>query len=166
MTIYYLLAGLVLLTLGRKLFWLFSGLIGFLLVLNLAQRYFPELSPTSLVIISLVVGILGAVLTVTLQKVAIGLMGFLAGGYLVYLLVSALSISVGNLIWIFVILGGILGTFLFSSMFDWSLIIISSAIGASVIATHLIMPQPFPTVLTVVLFIFGLVIQSRMMSGH
>ena len=165
MMLYYLLAGLLLLIFGRKLFWLFSGLIGFLIGLNLAQQYFPTLPSTSMVLIALAAGALGSVLSILLQKVAIGLMGFLAGGYLVYLLLPALSIQLGNLIWLFIILGGILGTFLASTMFDWALIIISSAIGASVIATRLTMPQPFPTVITIALFIFGLVIQSRLMGG-
>jgi hypothetical protein len=162
MMLYYLLAGLLLLIFGRKLFWLFSGLIGFLIGLNLAQQYFPTLPSTSMVLIALAAGALGSVLSILLQKVAIGLMGFLAGGYLVYLLLPALSIQLGNLIWLFIILGGILGTFLATTMFDWALIIISSAIGASVIANRLTMPQPFPTVIIIALFIFGLVIQSRL----
>lgn len=161
LTIYYLLAGLILLILGRKLFWLFSGLVGFLLGLNLTQQFFPALSQTALVLIALGMGMLGALLAVMLQKIAIGIMGFLAGGYLVYLLLPGLSIQLGNLIWLFVILGGILGAFLASSMFDWALILISSAIGASVISTHLTIPQPFPTVIALALFIFGLVIQSK-----
>lgn len=165
MLLYYLLAGLLLLIFGRKLFWLFSGLIGFLVGLNLAQHYFPNLSSANMVVIAMVVGALGSVLSILLQKVAIGLMGFLAGGFLIYLLFPVLSIHLGNLIWLFVILGGILGVFLATTMFDWALIIISSAIGASIIATRLSMPQPFPTVVTIALFIFGLVIQSRGMAG-
>jgi hypothetical protein len=162
MMLYYLLAGLLLLIFGRKLFWLFSGLIGFLIGLNLAQQYFPTLPATSMVLIALSAGALGSVLSILLQKVAIGLMGFLAGGYLVYLLLPSLSIQLGNLIWLFIILGGILGAFLATTMFDWALIIISSAIGANVIANRLNMPQPFLTVVIIALFIFGLVIQSRL----
>ena len=160
MTIYYLFAGIALLILGRKLFWLFAGLIGFLLGLNLAQQFFPGLSQSTLVIIALGVGALGAFLAVMLQKIAIGLVGFIAGGYLVYLLLPTLSIQLGNLIWLFVILGGILGAILASSMFDWALILLSSAVGASVIVTHLTLPAPFPTVISIALFILGLVIQA------
>ncbi len=166
MNIYYLLAGLLLLVFGRKLFWLFSGLVGFLLGLNFAQQNFPALSPTNLVLIALAVGALGAALAVMLQKIAIGLMGFLAGGYLVYLLLPTLSIQLGNLIWLFVILGGILGALLASTMFDWTLIILSSALGANVIVSHLVMPQPFPVVITIALFIFGLIVQSKLMRGR
>ena len=166
MSLYYLLAGLLLLVFGRKLFWLFCGLVGFLLGMNFAQHFFPSLSPTSLVLIALAVGALGAVLAVMLQKVAIGLMGFLAGGYLVYLLLPTLSIQPGNLIWLFVILGGIMGIFLASTMFDWALIILSSALGANVIVSHLVMPQPFPVVVTIAFFIFGLIVQSKLMHGR
>lgn len=165
MSWYYLLAGLLLLVLGRKLFWLFSGLVGFLLGLNLAQQYFPAFSPINLVLIASALGALGAVLAVMLQKVAIGLMGFLAGGYLVYLLLPTFSLQLGDLIWLFVILGGILGALLASSMFDWALIIISSALGANVIVSQLVMPQPFPVVGTIALFIFGLIVQNKLLHG-
>jgi hypothetical protein len=164
MAIYYLFAGIALLILGRKLFWLFTGLIGFLLGLNFAQQFFPSLSQPALVLIALGVGVLGAFLAVMLEKIAIGLMGFIAGGYLVYLLFPTLSIQLGNLIWLFVILGGILGAVLASSMFDWALILLSSAVGASVIATHLTIPRPFPTVIAIALFIVGLVIQGGIKS--
>ena len=165
MHLYYLLAGSLLLVFGRKLFWLFSGLIGFLLGLNLTQQYFPALSPTNLVLIALAIGVVGAILSVMLQKVAIAIMGFLAGGYLVYLLLPTLSIQPGNLIWLFVILGGILGIFLTNIMFDWALSIISSALGANVIVSHLSMPQPFPVVVTIALFIIGLIVQNKLIHG-
>jgi hypothetical protein len=160
MTAYYLIAGIVLLILGRKLFWLFSGLVGFLLALNLAQQFFPAISQSTLVLVALAAGVAGAFLAVMLQKIAIGLVGFLAGGYLVYLLLPALPFHFGNLIWVLIIFGAILGAVLASSMFDWALIILSSAIGAGVIASHLNLPSPFPTVIAIASFILGLVIQS------
>lgn len=162
---YYCLAGLLLLVFGRKIFWLFCGLAGFLVGLNLIQHFLPALSPASLVLIALVIGIMGAVLAVMLQKVAIGLMGFLAGGGLVYSLLPALSFQLGNLSWLFVFLGGILGIIFTNIMFDWALIIISSALGANVIVSHLVLPQPFTVVVKIALFVLGLIVQNKMMNG-
>lgn len=164
MTLYYLLVGIVLLVFGKRLFWLFSGLVGFLVGFNLAEKLVPNLPPTTLIIIALVAGVVMAVFSILVQKLAIAVVGFLAGAFLVYQLLPVLSIYPGNLIWLIVILGGILGVFLATTMFDWALIIISSAIGASVIANHLAVPRPFPVVITIALLLFGIVVQSRMLG--
>ena len=162
--IFYLLAGAALLILGRKLFWLFAAAIGFLFGLSLAQQALPGQSQTVHLIIALILGGLGAVLTVLIEKIAIGLVGFIAGGYLVHLLLPTLSINLGSLFWLAVIIGGVIGAVLASTMFDWALIILSSGIGASVITNHLTLPQPFPLVLLVALFILGVIIQGNIRS--
>jgi hypothetical protein len=161
MSIFYLLAGVALLILGRKLFWLFAAVIGFLFGMSLAQQVLPGQSQTTLLLVALTLGGLGAILTILVQKIAIGLIGFIAGGYLVYLLVPALSINLESLLWLAVIIGGIIGAVLASTMFDWALILLSSGIGASVITNHLTLPQPFPWVLLVALFIISVIIQRK-----
>ncbi len=161
MIIFYLLAGAALLILGRKLFWLFAAAVGFLFGMSLAQQVLPGQSQTVHLIVALILGGLGAILTVLVEKIAIGLVGFIAGGYLVHLLLPALSINLGSLLWLAVIIGGVIGAVLASTMFDWALIILSSGIGASVITNHLTLPQPFPLVLLVGLFIMGVVIQGN-----
>lgn len=161
MNIFYLLAGAALLILGRKLFWLFAAIIGFLFGMSFAQQLFPGQSQTILLLIALALGVIGAILTVLVEKIAIGLAGFIAGGYLVYLLLPALSINLGSLLWVAVIIGGVIGAVLASTMFDWALILLSSGIGASVIANHFTLPQPFPLVLLAVLFIMGVIIQMN-----
>lgn len=161
MNIFYFVAGVALLILGRKLFWLFSAVIGFLFGMSIAQQLLPGQSQTVILLVALIIGGLGAVLAITVQKIAIGLMGFIAGGYLVYLIIPALSINLGTFLWLAIIIGGILGAVLASTMFDWALILLSSAIGASVITNHLTLPQPFPLVLLVTLFIMGMIIQGN-----
>ncbi len=162
--IFYLLAGAALLIFGRKLFWLFAAAIGFLSGMSLAQQVLPGQSQTVHLIIALILGGLGAVLTVLIEKIAIGLVGFIAGGYLVHLLLPVLSINLGSLLWLAVIIGGVIGAVLASTMFDWALIILSSGIGASVITNHLTLPQPFPLILLVALFILGVIIQGNIRS--
>jgi len=161
MNVFYFIAGAALLILGRKLFWLFAAVIGFLFGMSIAQQLLPGQSQTIVLLIALAIGGLGAILATMIQKIAIGLSGFLAGGYLVYLMIPALSINFGSFLWMAVIIGGIIGAVLASTMFDWTLIFLSSAIGASVITNHLTLPQPFPLVLLGVLFIVGVIIQGN-----
>ncbi len=161
MNVFYFIAGTALLILGRKLFWLFAAVIGFLFGMSIAQQLLPGQSQTIILLVALIIGGLGAVLAITVQKIAISLAGFIAGGYLVSLLVPVLSINLGTFLWLAVIIGGIIGAVLASTMFDWALILLSSAIGASVITNHLTLPQPFPLVLLVALFIMGVIIQGN-----
>lgn len=161
MSVFYFIAGIALLIMGRKLFWLFAAVIGFLFGMTIAQQFLPGQSQTVILIVAMIIGGLGAVLAILVQKIAIGLMGFIAGGYLVYLLIPALPINLGSFLWLAVIVGGIIGAVLASTMFDWALVILSSAIGAIVIANHLTLPQPFPTVILIALFIAGVVIQGN-----
>lgn len=161
MSVFYFIAGIALLIMGRKLFWLFAAVIGFLFGMTIAQQFLPGQSQTVILIVAMIIGGLGAVLAILVQKIAIGLMGFIAGGYLVYLLIPALPFNLGSFLWLAVIVGGIIGAVLASTMFDWALVILSSAIGASVIANHLTLPQPFPTVILIALFIAGVVIQGN-----
>ena len=161
MSIFYFVAGVVLLILGRKLFWLFAAVIGFLLGMNFAQQVLPGQSQTIILVVALIIGGLGAVLAIMVKKIAIGLAGFIAGGYLVYLLIPAFSINLGTFLWLAVFIGGIIGAVLASTMFDWALIFLSSAVGAGEITKLFTLPKPFPLVLLVALFITGLVIQGN-----
>jgi hypothetical protein len=164
MSIFYFIAGTALLFLGRKLFWLFAAAIGFLLGMSFAQQFLPGQSQTVQLIIALIIGSLGAVLAIMVQKIAIGLVGFIAGAYLVNLLVPTFSITLGSFLWVAVIVGGIIGALLASTMFDWALIFLSSAVGASVVVNHLTVPQPFPLVILVALLLLGVVIQAKIKS--
>ena len=81
MAILNVLIGAGLLFFGRKVFWLFVAGAGFVVGLTLANRLLQ--SPEWVgVIIGLGIGLLAALLAVFLQRFALGLAGFLAGGYL------------------------------------------------------------------------------------
>ena len=72
--------GAVVLLFGRKLFWLCVAAIGFAAGVTLASHLVNE--PTALLQLSfaILLGFIGALLALFLQKLAIGLAGFLAGG--------------------------------------------------------------------------------------
>ena len=77
----WIVVGGLLLVAGRKLFWLFVGVVGFAIAFVLATRYL-RIEPEWLsFIIALAAGVAGALLAVVLKQLAIALAGFLAGGY-------------------------------------------------------------------------------------
>src|SRR4029450_13045834 len=76
------LIGVVILFFGRKLFWLCVAAVGFAAGVQIAPHLVHEPSPLMALIIALVLGLIGALLALFLQKVAIAVLGFLAGGQL------------------------------------------------------------------------------------
>src|SRR4029453_10162628 len=79
------------------------------------------------------IGVLGAVLVWLGQWVAVGIAGFLAGGYLTGHLLQAGGMATGSMPGGLFILGGLVGALLMIAVFDWALIILSSLSGATVI---------------------------------
>src|SRR5437879_6770759 len=76
------LIGVVILFFGRKLFWLCVAAVGFAVGVEIAPHIIQEPSSILGLIVALALGLLGALLALFLQKVAIAVLGFLAGGYL------------------------------------------------------------------------------------
>ncbi len=91
-----LILGALLLVLGRKLFWLFVGALGFLAGMSLAQNYLGGQSENVVLIAGIVCGLLGVVLAIFLQRVAIAAAGFFAGGYFVMNVAGILSWNNGK----------------------------------------------------------------------
>src|SRR5256712_13203956 len=76
------LIGVVILLFGRKLFWLCVAAVGFAGGVEIAPHLVHEPSPLLALVIALALGLIGALLALFLQKVAIAVLGFLAGGKL------------------------------------------------------------------------------------
>src|SRR5437899_10030748 len=76
------LIGVVILLFGRKLFWLCVAAVGFAAGVEIAPHLVHEPSPLLALAIALILGLMGALLALFLQKVAIAVLGFLAGGKL------------------------------------------------------------------------------------
>lgn len=161
MTFIYLAAGAALLILGRKLFWFFVGVLGFLFGMNIASQMLANQSQTIILAVALIIGVICAVLAVAVKKVAIGLAGFIAGGYLMYVLLPMLGLSPGSFLWVAVVVGGILGALLASTMFDWALILLSAGVGASMISKEFALPQPLSLISLAALFIVGMIVQGN-----
>jgi hypothetical protein len=79
-TVVTVVIGVLMLTFGRKLFWLFVGCLGFAVGFNYAPYVWQVQSNLFLLVLATITGIIGAVLALFFQKIAIGLAGFAGGG--------------------------------------------------------------------------------------
>jgi hypothetical protein len=166
--IVYLLLGIVLLLLGRRLFWFFVGVAGFLVGMNIAEQFVVGPQGTNL-LIAIVAGILGAVIAIFLQKVAIAIAGFVIGGYITVELLresalfpTALVGTHGTAFSVPYIIGGIIGAVLLFVLFDWGLIVLSSLSGASLIVHSITFQRHALQLLFAVLVVVGIVVQAGM----
>jgi len=158
-----LVLGGALLIAGRKLFWLFVGAAGFITGMQLATR-FSQGAGLFAIIVGLVVGVIFALLAIFLQAIAIGIAGFLAGGYVLTVLANMIGLDVtGATTWIIFIIGGVIGVFLVSFLFDWSLITLSSLAGASLIVQSFVSQRASGGVLFLILFLAGVLIQGSIL---
>lgn len=160
------LVGLLLLVLGRRLYWLVVAGIGFLYGLELAPRLLPGRSETVIVIVALALALVGALVAVAATKAVLGLIGFAAGGGIAVLLLGNLSIDSGAVALGVFVIGGLLGAVLLLVLFDWTLIALSSLAGGSLIVTSaqrlVEIPPIAATTLVLVLAVVGALIQTRL----
>ena len=168
MSIVSLLLGIALLLLGRKLFWLFVGVAGFLVGIGIAERFAAGPQGMKL-LIAIAAGILGAVIAMLLQKVAIAIAGFVIGGYITVELLrasalfpKALAGIQGTAFSVPYLIGGIIGAVLLFVLFDWGLIVLSSLGGASLIVHSITFQSHALPLLFAVLVVIGILVQVRM----
>jgi hypothetical protein len=124
--------GLILLLFGRRLFWFFVAAAGFAAGMFIARDQLQLQSTWMVFAIALLAGLLGALLSVILQKFAIAIAGFSAGGYLCAFVLTRLNLE--KFTWVGFLVGGIVGTILMLAVFEWALVILSSLIGAAFLA--------------------------------
>jgi len=166
MSILRLLFGISLLTLGRKLYWIFVGVIGFETGARLAAQFLhgaPELVTLG---VALLVGVLGAVVAIFLRNLAIGFTGFLAGGYFLAFLTEVLLPGPNVLGLVAFLIGCIIGAALLYALFDYALIGLSSVAGTTMIAQMLALGPMLSIVVALVLFVLGVVIQVAIMQSE
>jgi hypothetical protein len=156
------LVGSALLLFGRRLFWLLLAAIGFAIGLQLAPYLSQNPPPWLSLLLSLGLGLLGALLAVMLQKLAIAIAGFLVGGRVAVAIAAALWVNYAHYSIITFVVGGIIGALMLVALFDWALIIFSAIEGARLIAGAVHLPSTGTTVLVVVLALFGIFVQAAM----
>lgn len=156
-----LLLGAALLTLGRRLYWLFVAAVGFLLGLRAASALLQQAPDWLLLLIAAVVGLLGAGLAVVLQRFGIALAGLMAGALAANSLLASLDAGSAAWAWVVYLICGVLGAVLLSLLFDWTLIVLSSIVGAVVITETLAPAAPWDGALFFAALLVGIMLQSR-----
>lgn len=166
MNVIRLVIGGLLLILGRKLFWLFVAAVGFAAGWAVATNLLHVQPEWVALVLALVVGIVGALLAHFVSRLAIGLAGFLAGGFLALSLVGILNPQADWWGWVAFIVGGILGALLLGAALEWALIGFSSLAGALLIVDALDLPSTTHMLVLVGLFVVGVIIQAALRGGE
>ena len=154
------LIGAIILFFGRRLFWLCVAAIGFATGMELAPHLMHEPTPILQLSDAIVFGFIGALLALFLQKVAIAIAGFLAGGKLAMALVGAFIAEGARYPGITFVVGGIIGAILLLALFDWALIVMSALVGAHLISHTIVLPPTGATLLFVGLAAIGIIVQA------
>ena len=154
--------GLLSLLLGKRLFWLFAGIVGFALGWWLMGFINQDIWR---VIAGVIVGLILAGLSRFLGKWAIRIVAAIAGFVILPMLLGSLGMLGGISEFLWAVLGAILG--LVSAMFlaDWTLIFLSSILGAGFILNgvqvFLPMGEAARTIVGFILIAVGVIVQSR-----
>ncbi len=155
-----LILGISLLFFGRRLFWLFVGVAGFIAGLTITPELVTSQSELVILFIAIIFGIIGALLAVFLEGLAILIAGFLAGGYLATTLLVSLGVSSSADPTISYIIGGVIGLLLVAVLFDWAIIILSALLGAEIIMPFLHINESMHWEFFIVLVIVGIAVQA------
>jgi hypothetical protein len=92
------------------------------------------------------------------------LAGFVAGGYITFTIMNLFGLEAPQLIWLFYLTGGIVGTVLLFIIFDWALMALSSVIGASLIVQVTELSPHLEVVIFFLLVNSGVLCQARLLK--
>jgi hypothetical protein len=99
-------------------------------------------------------------LALFLQKIAIAVLGFLAGGKLAGAIAAAFFVHYTQYSTFIFLVGGVIGAILLLVLFDWALIVVSSLIGAHLVQSTIMLPPSGSTIVFIALTIIGILIQA------
>jgi hypothetical protein len=158
-----IVAGAVLLLLGRKLFWLFVAIAGFYFGFEVARGLAAGQPAWLFWAIAIGAGLISAVLAILLQRVGFALGGFYAGGYIAFLAVE--RFAPGTIGLAAFLVGGVIGAVLAAFLMDWAIIVLSCLVGATLVAPALGL-QPLASALVYAgLVAVGIGVQAQLMRG-
>lgn len=96
-----------------------------------------------------------------MQRLAIVVAGFVAGGYLAFRLAAAAGWTAEPVLpWIVALLGAVIAALLVSLLFDWALIVLSALTGAVILSDALPWGRPAEWIVAGVLFVVGVAVQA------
>ena len=123
------LMGIALITMGRRLFWLLVGLAGFVVGWMVAATYLLDLAMPPLAV-AVLTGLLGVLVALFAQKVAVMLAGLVVGALIGQWLLAYLPISTSSWDALIIIAAALAGAISARQVFNVALTLLSSAAGA------------------------------------
>lgn len=157
--IYWIVGGILLLLTGRKLYWLSVAILGFVLGMMLSSRYIEVEAVWVHWLIAIGCGVLGGILAVSLQKLAVGAAGFIAGGSGLVFFLDMIGVNIGDVTWPYFLVGGIVGTVLVIAVFEYALILLSSIAGATLVSQYFHFADGLAIAAFLVLVALGILMQ-------
>jgi hypothetical protein len=155
-----LIVGLAVLLFGRRLFWLFVGATGFAVGLHGARVAGAGQPEWVIVVAALVLGLIGALLALLFQWLAIGVGGFLGGAAAALALADAWRLE-GRWLWALVLAAGVVGAVLLLWLWDSVLIALSVLVGAALLTPLAPAAGAGAALLFLALIVVGILVQSR-----
>ncbi len=157
----HIILGLCLLVLGRKLFWLFVSIAGFLFGMGFAGLVFPDQPQWIQVLFALGAGFLGALLAVLAQRVAFAFAGFFGGFYFALILAEVFGLGANSIVICTVV--GVIGAVVASLIIDWVIIVLSCLVGAGAVVGASGLGQGMRIIVFLLLVFMGAFVQTRLL---
>jgi len=155
--------GVLLLTFGRRLFWLFVGSLGFIAGLQMAEQSLSAHPLWVIWVVALIFGLAGALLALFFQGFAIVIGGFAAGSAIAAHLAVFFRLAPSAIL---LLMGGFFGAMLLYFLFDWALIVLSSMVGATLLVAEISWSQQVEMVIYGVFVGVGIVFQTLLWRGY
>jgi hypothetical protein len=158
-------AGLLLLVMGRRLYWIFVGMIGFLAGVEFGMQFMSNSQQWMVMAVAIMAGLVGIGLAIVLQRLAVALAGGLAGGILAMRLAVALGMNMRDYGQVFFLVGAVVAALLLSIFFDPMLIFVSALTGAVIVGQAIELMPGLRLFAIIGLFVMGLAVQTHWRTG-
>ncbi len=162
----FIILGLVALLLGKRLFWLFAGIVGFALGWWLTDLLLTaNTNPILLLLVEVVAGLVVAGLARFLGRWAIRIVAAIAGFVVLPTLLRDLGMlgDISQFSW--GVIGAVAGFVFALFLTNWTLIFLSSILGAGLILngaqTFISLSEAVRMIVGFILIALGVVVQSR-----
>lgn len=156
--------GFISLVIGRQLYWLFSGGVAFITTFFLAPMFYDLGGGLDLFFTALAIGVIVAFLTFLTGRIMVAAVFFFAGAYLFVMVPRTLGWDIGGFSWLFFVVSGIVAAFLALVWFDFTLILLSSLTGASLIIETVQLNVFNTNVAYFSMVVFGIVTQAILLQ--
>jgi hypothetical protein len=158
-----LVAGAVLLLLGRKLFWLFVAVAGFYVGVEATHALLGDQPAWFVWLVAIAAGLIGAILAMLFQRVGFALAGFYAGAYIALAIAGRFAPGAMGLATL--LIGGFAGAVVAAIVMDWAIIALSCLVGAALVVPFFGLGDTASLIAYVGLVALGMIVQAELIGG-